>query len=91
MSSELLFKLQNHTIGDSLEVGQKRSSPYEESKIYYVQDPLDRNLYMAALNDIHRDDTNSAIVCNSKNTSHCRRRKYAANNKRISATVEVGM
>lgn len=76
MSSELLFKLQNHTIGDSLEVSQK-------SKIHCVQVPLDRNLYMAALNDIHRDDTNSAIACNSKNTSHCRRRKSAADNKSI--------
>lgn len=33
------------------------SDRYEESIINYAQDPLYRNSYIAALNDIHRDAT----------------------------------
>ena len=35
---------------------------YEEGISDYVHDPLDRRSYMAALNDNHRDATNSAVA-----------------------------
>ena len=35
---------------------------YVESILRYVQDPLDRNSYLTALNDIHRDAIDSAVA-----------------------------
>lgn len=56
----------------------------------YVQNPLDQNLYIGALNDSRRDEFNSPVARLRKDENLNERAKSVLENKNDSGTTEAG-